>query len=42
MFNALKGSPILAVVRISEHAVFAGIQDDSVKFKDVTSYTIYL
>ena len=40
MSNALKGSPILAMVRISEHAVFAGIQVETVKFGNVISYII--
>ena len=42
MFNALKGSPILAMVCISEHAVFAGIQADPVKFENVTSIPLRL
>ena len=42
MLNALKDSPILAMVRISEHAVFVGIQVDSVKLGNVTSYTLCL
>ena len=31
MLNAAKDSPILAVVSVPEHAVFAGIQVDAVK-----------
>ena len=39
MLNVLKDSPILAMVRISEYAVFAGIPVDTVKPGDFANYT---
>ena len=36
----VKDSSILAVVRVPEHAVFAGIQVDAVKLENTISYTL--
>jgi hypothetical protein len=38
----IKGSPILAVVRVPEHAVFVGIQADAVKLVNTRFITSIL